>query len=47
VSIERVVEAVTACFMHEPAVLQVVAVPMFASFPKYAFFLLHRKQKGV
>jgi hypothetical protein len=42
---QSVVKAVTACFIHELAVLHVVAVlVMFASFPKNDFFLLHRKQ---
>lgn len=41
-----IVEAVRDRYVLEPHVVQVVAVPLFASFPTYDFFLLHKKAKG-
>lgn len=40
--IEGVIEVVTLEFSSRPNVLQVVAVPYYASFPMYDFFVLHR-----
>jgi hypothetical protein len=44
-TIRGIVDAITARFTSQPFVLQVVAVPMFASFPTYDFFVLHRTEK--
>ena len=41
-TIADVIEAVKIEFSKRPNVLQVVAVPYFASFPVYDFFVLHR-----
>lgn len=38
-----ILSEVKARFMTDPEVVQVVAVPMYASFPTYDFFLLHRE----
>lgn len=41
-----VIESVTMQFSRRQQVHQVVAVPLFASFPVYDFFLLHRTGNG-
>mmetsp|Transcript_24515 Transcript_24515/g.58165 ORF Transcript_24515/g.58165 Transcript_24515/m.58165 type:complete len:577 (+) Transcript_24515:284-2014(+) len=41
-TITGVIEAVRIEFSQRPDVLQVVAVPYYASFPMYDFFVLHR-----
>lgn len=41
-SLKGILNEVKARFFEAPKVLQVVAVPIFASFPTYDFFLLHR-----
>jgi len=45
-TLEGIVEEVCARFSDSPEVIQVVAVPMFASFPTYDFFLLHKGGEG-
>jgi hypothetical protein len=48
VSINSAVKAVAACFVYEPAVLQVVAaLGMLASLPKNDFFLLSSKARSM
>ena len=45
-TIGAVIDEVSARYSGAPQVLQVVAVPMFPSFPTYDFFLLHREGEG-
>jgi hypothetical protein len=45
-TIDDIIDAVSARYSRAPQVLQVVAVPMFASFPTYDFFLLHKCAEG-
>jgi len=45
-TIADVIDAVTIEFSQRPHVLQVVAVPYFASFPMYDYFVLHRAEGG-
>jgi hypothetical protein len=45
-TIDDIIDAVSARYSRTPQVLQVVAVPMFASFPTYDFFLLHKCVEG-
>ena len=45
-TIAGVVETVKCAFSNRIHVLQVVAVPYFASFPTYDFFVLHRNDDG-
>lgn len=42
-TLEDILGEVKARFKHSPHVVQVVAVPIYASFPTYDFFLLHRE----
>ena len=42
-AVQGVTDGVTARYSLEPHMLQVVAVPMFASFATYNFFSLHRE----
>jgi hypothetical protein len=42
-TIDRVIDVVKIEFRKRTHVLQVVAVPYFASFPMYDFFVLHRE----
>ena len=39
---EGIIQSVSDRYSRAPEVMQVVAVPMFASFPTYDFFLLHK-----
>ena len=41
-----IIDAVKITFSQQSHVLQVVAVPYFASFPMYDFFVLHREEDG-
>jgi len=43
--LDGILSEVKARFKTAPEVVQVVAVPMYASFPTYDFFLLHREGK--
>jgi hypothetical protein len=45
-TLKHLLSEVKARFKEFPQVVQVVAVPMFASFPTYDFFLLHREEKN-
>jgi hypothetical protein len=45
-NISEVIESVKLQFSRRQQVHQVVAVPLFASFPVYDFFLLHRTDNG-
>ena len=45
-TISGVIESVQRQFSRRQKVHQVVAVPLFASFPVYDFFLLHRTDNG-
>lgn len=45
-TIDQVKKAVKAEFSDNPDVMQVVAVPYFASFPTYDFFIFHREAEN-
>jgi hypothetical protein len=44
--IPKIIQAVSTSFSLQRHVQQVVAVPLFASFPVYDFFVLHRTSTG-
>lgn len=45
-NMEDIIQAVRSRYSRAPQVMQVVAVPMFESFPTYDFFLLHKGGEG-
>jgi hypothetical protein len=45
-TIGDIIDAVSVRYSRAPQVLQLVAVPMFASFPTYDFFILHKCEGG-
>jgi hypothetical protein len=45
-NMEDIIQAVRSRYSRAPQVMQVVAVPMFGSFPTYDFFLLHKGGEG-
>jgi len=45
-SIPQIVDAASNRFSLQREVQQVVAIPLFASFPVYDFFVLHRTERG-
>uniref|UniRef100_A0A6S8NPX8 Uncharacterized protein n=1 Tax=Amphora coffeiformis TaxID=265554 RepID=A0A6S8NPX8_9STRA len=44
-TLDGILSEVKSRFMTAPGFVQVIAVPMYASFPTYDFFLLHREGK--
>ena len=45
-TLEDLLSEVKARYKAFPHIVQIVAVPMFASFPTYDFFVLHREGKN-
>jgi hypothetical protein len=45
-TLQQVIDEVEGQYSDSPSVVQVVAVPMFASFPTYDFFLLNKVEQS-